>query len=126
MKKLNSDYFGIIGSVLCAVHCALTPFIIAAMSAAQIAEKGLVWLDYLFITLCLWAVFHSSQRANSPKIKIGFWASWVVFAMGILLEDAIEGMNYMGYAGTLGLVGLHFWNLLHLKYGEKGKHSDKK
>jgi MerC mercury resistance protein len=121
-KKIKSDYLGIIGSTLCALHCTFTPFIIAAFSALETAENSWAWLDYVFVALCLWAVFHSSKHSNSIKIKVGLWAAWTVFATGILLEDVAEGMNYVAYAGSAMLVILHILNIRHFKYCEKCRH----
>ena len=56
LKKLKADYVGIIGSTLCALHCALTPFVLTAISAVKTTEEGWAWLDYAFIALCLWAM----------------------------------------------------------------------
>jgi MerC mercury resistance protein len=121
-ERTKSDYWGIIGSTLCAVHCAFTPVIVAAMSAAQTTEEGWAWLDFVFIGLCLWAVFHSAKHTNSKAIKIGLWVAWAVFAVGIVFEDAAEGMNYVGYAGSLGLVVLHILNIRHFKTCAKCRH----
>ena len=122
-QKVKSDWLGIVGSTLCALHCAFTPFIIAAFSAFETAEDNWAWLDYVFIGLCLWAVFHSSKHSNSIKIKVGLWAAWGVFTVGILLEDAAKGMNYVGYAGSFALVILHILNIKHFKHCNKCKHS---
>lgn len=121
-ERTKSDYWGIIGSTLCALHCAFTPFIVAALSAAQTAEEEWAWLDYVFIGLCLWAVFHSAKHTNSKKIKIGLWAAWAIFATGILLEDVFESMNYIAYAGSVALVVLHILNIRHFKTCEKCEH----
>jgi hypothetical protein len=121
-EKTKSDYWGIIGSTLCAVHCAFTPFIITALSTVKTAEDSLAWLDYVFITLCFWAVFHSTKHSSSKKIKTGLWAAWSVFAVGIVFEDAFESMNYIAYAGSAALVILHILNIRHFKHCEKCGH----
>lgn len=121
-KKSKADYFGIVGSALCAVHCAFTPFIVAAISAVKSAEGNWEWLDYGFIGLCLWAVFHSAKHTRSRAIKYGLWAAWAVFSVGILFEDAFEGMNYVGYVGSFGLVVLHILNIKYFKHCENCQH----
>ena len=121
-EKIKSDYLGIIGSTLCALHCAFTPFIVAALSAVKTVEASWEWLDYVFIALCFWAVFHSTKHSNSKKIRMGLWAAWAVFATGILLEDVAEGMNYLAYTGSAALVVLHILNIRHFKHCEKCRH----
>ncbi len=121
-QKVKSDWLGIIGSTLCALHCAFTPFIIATFSALETAENDLAWLDYVFIALCLWAVFHASKHSSSPQIRVGLWTAWSVFAVGILFEDAAEGMNYVGYAGSIALVILHVLNIRYFKHCKNCTH----
>ena len=121
-RKSKADYLGIVGSTLCAVHCAFTPFIVAAISAVKSAEENWAWLDYIFIGLCLWAVFHSTKHTRSRAIKYGLWVVWAVFSVGILFEDAFEGMNYVGYAGSFGLVVLHILNIKYFKHCENCRH----
>ena len=118
-EKIKSDYLGIIGTTLCVLHCAFSPLIIAALSAVQSNEEGWAWLDYVFIALCLWAVFHSAKHTYSKAIKVGLWAAWAVFAVGIVFEDAAEGMAYVGYAGSLALVVLHILNIRYFKHCDK-------
>ena len=121
-EKTKSDYLGIVSSTLCALHCAFTPFFIAALSAVKTAENSFAWLDYVFVALCLWAVYHASKHSSSKLIKMGLWAAWAVFAIGIVFEDAAEGMVYMGYAGSLGLVVLHIFNIRYFMHCEKCAH----
>ncbi len=121
-QKSKSDWLGIIGSTLCALHCAFTPFAIAAFSALETAKNEWAWLDYAFIGLCLWAVFHSSKHSSSPKIRVGLWAAWSVFTVGILFEDAAEGMNYVGYTGSIALVILHVLNIRYFKHCKNCTH----
>lgn len=121
-QKTKADWLGIIGSTLCALHCAFTPFIIAAFSAFETAEGHWAWLDYVFIGLCLWAVFHASKHSSSIKIKVGMWVAWMIFSIGILFEDTVEGMNYVGYVGSMGLVILHILNIRYFKNCNKCSH----
>jgi hypothetical protein len=122
LRKLNADYLGIASSALCVVHCVLSPFIVATISALKTSEEGWAWLDYVFIALCLWAVFHSTKHSYSKPIKMGLWVVWAVFAIGIVFEEAAEGMAYVGYVGSLGLVVLHILNMRHFKRCEKCAH----
>ena len=114
----NSDLVGILASGLCIVHCAIAPVIFAARPLFSGHEHShqsslLNWesLDFLFLGLSLVAVIYSANHTRNNLIKVGFWASWALFAGGLAgAHFSLFSGDWMMYAGSIVLVGLHFIN----------------
>lgn len=123
----KSDLLGILASGLCAVHCAVTPLFFAArpfLDKAIHQEEhgwhdahwGWAMLDYLFLLLSLLAVWHSSRHTDSRPIKRLFWAAWVCFAVGLMLEAGHLAIGkWMMYAGSIALIATHIANFRHCR-----------
>ncbi|MGA0557606.1 MerC domain-containing protein [Larkinella sp. VNQ87] len=109
----RADYIGISGSVLCIIHCLITPVLLVSSSflANDTVRVGFLSLDYLFIGVNILAVYFATRHFTTPAIKIGLWFFLSVFAVAILLEDVNESFEYLGYAASLGLVTTHLVNI---------------
>jgi hypothetical protein len=109
----KADYIGITGSVLCIIHCLITPVLL--MSSALIKHDelrfGYLSLDYLFIIVNIVAVYFATRHHASPAIKRSLWGFLLVFAVAIVLEDANEAFEYLGYVASAGLVITHMINI---------------
>ena len=72
----KSDYFGILASSLCLLHCFATPFIfiIRSCSTACCAETPVWWktIDYLFVIISLIAVIQVFKTSDKDLLKVGF------------------------------------------------------
>lgn len=121
-KKIDySDWLGAAASGLCAVHCALTPLLFAAKPAlAGIVDEHAhghgLWssLDYIFLTLSLFAVWYSARHTTHPTLKWVLWIAWAVFAVGLLLEPfELAFGKWLMYAGSFALVIAHIKNYQH-------------
>ncbi len=112
----RADYVGITGSVLCILHCLLTPMVV--MSSALLDHDAIrvsfLGLDYLFVGVNIVAVW-SASRHTSPLIKVALWGFLMLFATGLLLEDRHEGFVYVAYAASLGLVITHLANIRYCR-----------
>lgn len=114
----NSDLVGILASGLCIVHCAIAPVIFAARPlfsghGHNHTSSLLSWdiLDFFFLGLSLVAVIYSANHTRNKLVKLGFWASWLLFAGGLAGEHyALFNGDWMMYAGSGMLVGLHLIN----------------
>ncbi len=133
-NKLNySDWLGATASSLCAIHCTLTPLVLAAkpvldstMGHQHGGHEFWVLLDYLFLVLSLVAVWYSSKHTSHSGIKKVLWAAWVVFAMGLLSESF--GFSYgkwFMYAGSITLVIAHLQNHRYCKRVKREGSADK-
>jgi len=108
----RADFIGITGSILCIIHCLITP--VAIMTSTLLNHDalriGFLSLDYLFIGVNIVAVW-SASRHTSWRIRAALWSFLALFAAGLLLEDVHEGFEYVAYAASLGLVITHLANI---------------
>lgn len=115
LELLNrkADYIGISGSVLCIIHCLITPVLLVSSSflTNDTIRVGYLSLDYIFIGVNFVAVYFATRHVTTPAIKIGLWFFLSVFAVAIILEDVSEMFEYLGYAASLGLVLTHLTNI---------------
>ncbi|XOV69394.1 MAG: MerC domain-containing protein [Fluviicola sp.] len=117
LKK--SDAVGALASGLCLVHCMVTPllFIAQSCSAACCIDAPLWWrwIDYVFLVISLFAVYHSAKRTSANWMKPAMWISWILLCLAILKEhlewiSVPEGTTYMA---AFMLVALHLFNLAY-------------
>jgi hypothetical protein len=117
------DRFGATGSLLCAVHCALTPLLLAALPALGLS----VWFDGRadlvlvgFVTLMgLSSVGWSYRRHRALRalglLVPGLLALWAGLLVPALHEQAVPHAVAMTFGGTL--VGLAHVVNLRLNHG---------
>lgn len=112
LLRQKADYVGITGSVLCIVHCLVTPLLVMTSTLLNhdTLRVGFLGLDYLFIGVNIVAVW-SASRHTSPMIAVALWGFLSLFAAGLLLEDVHEGFEYGAYAASVGLIITHFANI---------------
>ncbi|MFC5410053.1 MerC domain-containing protein [Larkinella bovis] len=115
LEVLNrkADYIGISGSVLCIIHCLITPVLLVSSSflTNDTVRVGFLSLDYLFIGVNMLAIYFTTRHFTTPTIKYSLWFFLSVFAVAILLEDVSESFEYLGYAASLGLILTHLTNI---------------
>ncbi|RRB04549.1 MerC domain-containing protein [Larkinella rosea] len=115
LEVLNrkADYIGISGSVLCIIHCLITPVLLVSSSflANDTVRFGYLSLDYIFIGVNIVAVYFATRHFTTPAIKASLWFFLSVFAVAIILEEVSETFEYLGYAASLGLVLTHLTNI---------------
>ncbi|AQG82436.1 MerC domain-containing protein [Spirosoma montaniterrae] len=109
----KADYIGITGSVLCVVHCLITPVLLMTTALLQNEQLrfGYLSLDYVFIGVNVIAVYFATRHHASPAIKRALWSFLLIFAAAIVLEDVNEAFEYLGYAASAGLVITHLINI---------------
>ncbi len=109
----NADYIGITGSVLCIIHCILTPVI--AVSSSLLFKDSLVegmhMLGYAFILINGVAVYYATRNGHLEKLNKFLWGAFALFAASILLEEVSEVFHYLGYLGSFLLIVGHSLNL---------------
>ncbi|WP_080238486.1 MerC domain-containing protein [Spirosoma rigui] len=119
----KADYIGITGSVLCLIHCLITPVLL--MTSALIHDEhlriGYLSLDYVFIGVNIVAVYSATRGHVSPGIKRALWGFLALFSAGILLEDVNEFFEVIGYVASAGLVMTHLINIR--QHQQKHDHS---
>jgi hypothetical protein len=120
MKKYFYDYLGIAGSGMCLIHCLAMPILFFVQNSfAKDLLKGMdlenIYLDYLFVLLCFFAVFSVTKYNDSWKIITSFWIFFTLFSVSILFEEDFENLDFLGYGASLGLIITHFININHCK-----------
>lgn len=116
LLRQKADYVGITGSVLCIIHCLVTP--VLAMTTTLLNHDtlriGFVGLDYVFIGINVVAVWSASRHTARP-IAIVLWSFLGLFAIGLLLEEVAEAFEYVAYFVSVGLVVTHLANIRYCR-----------
>ena len=113
----NSDNLGILSSILCFLHCFITPFIYISFAGLFTQNEFLSFswkgINLIFIIFSLVAVNRSTKKTTSQIIKPIFWLSWVFLFFVLLNEEVkfIELPEFVSYISALSLAGVHTYNL---------------
>jgi len=112
-----SDKAGITSAVLCTIHCLAIPLLfLLKVSWTEHATYQLpTWwekLDYAFLIISFWAVYHSATHTNIMKIKTSLWIFWGILAISIIFQATL---HWMAYIASAGLVTTHFINIMRIK-----------
>lgn len=115
LLRQKADYIGITGSVLCLIHCLITPVLVLTSTLLNhdTLRIGFLSLDYLFIGINIVAVWSASRHTSRP-IRMALWSFLALFATGLLLED-VPGFDYVAYTASLGLVVTHLANIRYCR-----------
>ncbi len=109
----NADYVGITGSILCIIHCIVTP-ILAVSSSLLFKDsllEGMHLLGYIFILINGVAVYYATRHSHSARLNQFLWVAFSIFAASIVLEEVSEVFHYTGYLGSFLLIVGHSLNL---------------
>lgn len=109
----KADYIGITGSVLCIIHCLITPVLLLTSSVFQNSalRVGYLSLDYIFIGVNIVAVYFATRHYAPQTIKRSLWGFLILFSIALLLEDTAPVFQYIAYAASAGLVITHLFNI---------------
>lgn len=111
----KADYIGVAGSVLCLVHCLITPALALGSSLSIDHHTAGGGLDYLFILVNGLAVFFATREHRSPALRLFLWASFALFSVSLLLEHDFAGFKTLGYVGSGLLILGHLYNLIYCR-----------
>ena len=116
LLRRRADYLGITGSVLCIIHCLITPLLVMTSTLLNhdALRLGFLSLDYVFIVINVVAVW-SAARHTSPRSRRLLWCGLGLFAAGLLLEDVSEVFEYVAYSASIGLVVTHLANIRYCR-----------
>jgi len=111
--SLNADKTGIASALLCTVHCMVIPalFLVKYWGVDNNFINLPSWwdrLDYVFLLLSFWAVYHSASHTKAKSIKRSLWLFWGILALAIIFETKLHSLAYIASAG---LVITHFVNI---------------
>jgi hypothetical protein len=114
---IKIDYIGVSASFLCLLHCLASPLVfITKASWVHYNDIAALWwtsLDYVFLSISLYAVFQISKIQNNSWILFTLWGSWIVLLLIILNEKVafIELPEEIIYFPSVSLMLLHLYNL---------------
>ena len=109
----KADYIGITGSVLCIIHCLVTPVLLLTTSLLQDStfRIGYLSLDYVFIGVNIVAVYFATRHYAPIAIKRSLWGFLSLFSVALLLEGTAPFFEYIAYIASAGLVITHLINI---------------
>lgn len=112
----KADYIGITGSVLCLIHCLITPVLLVTSTLMKddLLRTSYLSLDYVFIAVNIVAVYSATRHAPT-QVRTSLWGFLALFALCIVLEDVSEVFEYAAYVASLGLVGSHLYNIWYCR-----------
>ena len=112
----KSDIIGSGASLLCLIHCILTPFLFVAQAELSgHGEAHPIWwglLDVVFLVISYFAVWWSGKNTSKSWIHYALWASWIVLAV-IVMNEKLEVVHLpeaVIYLPAISLIVLHLYN----------------
>ncbi len=122
-RNVLLDRFGATGSLLCAIHCAVTPLLLAALPALGLSlwfDGSLEWVLVVFVTLLgLFSLGWSYRRHRALRalgvLVTGLAALWAGLLYPPLHAAVVPHAVVMTFGGTL--VGMAHLLNLRLNHG---------
>ncbi len=111
----KADYIGVAGSILCLVHCLVTPAL-ALGSSLSVNHSVLGGsLDYVFILVNGFAVFFATREHRLPFLRVFLWSAFALFSISLLLENHSAGFKLGSYVASGLLILGHLYNLIYCR-----------
>jgi len=109
----GADVLGITSAILCTIHCLVIPALFLLKfwwtdKAVSVLPSWWGMIDYFFLVLSFWAIYHAASHANGRKIKRSLWFFWGCLAIAIIFE---QQLHWMAYIASAGLITTHFINI---------------
>ncbi|HEX8656406.1 MAG TPA: MerC domain-containing protein [Hymenobacter sp.] len=104
-----ADYGGVLNAMLCTVHCAAGPLLLAWWGthnpgkAAEQWELGSLVMSGMLVALATW-------RQCSTQLRWALWLLFALFAGTGLLAKWWPGLELVQYAASAGLIAAHLLN----------------
>ena len=113
----KADFFGIAGSVLCLIHCLITPALAlgTSLTAHNHTIGGLIDLDYFFIIINGAAVYFATREHRISSLRVFFWGALLLFSVSLILENYFPAFKMLGYLGSGLLIAGHVYNLIYCR-----------
>lgn len=109
-----ADYGGVLNAVLCGVHCAVGPLLLAWWGTRNPGPAAERW-ELVFLVLSGVLVALATRRQSAPRLRLALWALFAVFAAAGLLAEHWAGLEYVQYAASAGLIAAHLLNQRHCR-----------
>ena len=111
------DSIGAIASMLCVVHCLVTPLLFIAHSCC---EKGCdaapTWwksIDFIFLTISFIAIYQSTRTTTHSAMKPILWSLWSLLTFLIVIQNInlLEVPETINFITAITLAFFHIYNL---------------
>jgi hypothetical protein len=113
MRLLSShraaDCGGVLNAMLCAIHCAAGPALLAWWGTRNPADVAERW-ELAFLALSGVLVALASRRAATPGLRLALWGCFGVFAAAGLLAEQWPWLEAVQYVASAGLIIAHLLN----------------
>ena len=112
----KSDYFGMLASGLCMIHCIATPFIFVVQACSVSCCEASPWwwsmIDYLFLIISFIAIYFSAKATSLTWMPSVLYLSWGLLAILMLHErfPLFDIPHAMIYLPAFSLVFFHIYN----------------
>lgn len=111
IKVKKYDLLGIGSSILCLIHCFITPAFLASQSVLISWGNEWEYMDYLFVFLSLVAVYYASHHAHFSLIGIMLWVFYIMFLASMIFHHEYPALKYLAYASSIVLAVTHIVNI---------------
>jgi hypothetical protein len=115
----NSDFVGVCSSVLCMLHCMLSPILF--MSQTQTVnisiEIPFLWqsVNYIFLFISMIAVYFSIKNSTKLFVKILLAISWLSLSF-LIINEGLEGFHFPEIYTYISASLLSIFHIYNLKY----------
>ena len=118
IASVNSDKMGIISSLFCLLHCAITPILFISkpnVLNTYLEFPELWWrlASLLFIPVSLYAVYRSNKITTNRSLGTTMWLCCLIL-LATIINEAFEIFSleeYLSYGASITLGFLHVCNL---------------
>ena len=117
VRDTDYDFIGAGASVLCMIHCLLTPFLFAAQAtvSSSCSEISPMWwkmVDYVFLIFTFFAIHYTSKASLLKWIPNVLYALWTILALLLVNKfyNLISIPHAIIYIPAISLTVLHLYN----------------
>ena len=119
------DSIGAIASMLCVIHCLVTPLIFIAHSCCKDGcDAAPTWwksIDFIFLTVSFFSIYQSTKTTTHSGMKPILWSLWCLLTFLIINEkiDVFSVPETINYITATTLAFFHIYNLKYCQCEEK-------
>lgn len=121
----NSDMLGATASMLCVVHCLLTPFLFAAQATllSTCSDISPTWwrmIDFIFLIITFFAIRFTVNSTSFKWLPSALYSLWSILAILTFNKffHFIQLPHLLIYIAAIGLSILHLYNFQHSHFSK--------
>lgn len=113
------DSIGAIASMLCVVHCLVTPLIfIAHACCKEGCDSAPIWwksIDFIFLTISFTSIYQSTRTTTQSAMKPILWSLWSLLTF-LIINDNLHLLEIPEIFNYITAISLAFFHIYNLKY----------